>query len=1290
MLKCPTFIWKITANEQLGRLDNTIRDLDAAIAKWSSGGRRLGDADAAIKRLSKDKERIEEVTQNLGILKYLCDVANAAIEGEKSIVDLRETMYWFKKLLEEVNPGWIEGDIDEVTGDTEKDHNRRMEALNTFLFNMNDRVEEIVDIMNKNIIPDELRKLFLKQGHSLKKMQLRTLQESNKWKIFGRNTLYFIQRNKKNRLSIYENKNPILEIFHSIFSATIATFHAINTININDTIKSDRKKQKQIKSNLARRWGKLGRRINEINKGVVYIPHEVVIKCYEISTNPRLYPNNNASFDGLGWELFNAGEFEKAKEAFNTVITIEEEAKKAGSEKKDKYSHDATAGIGKIYELKGDIQSAEAYYKDSAETCIRLHGESNPFETIKSLKKTAENLKDLRFFDVSEDEKIRFLEDTLEVYNEGLKLSQRIGLSPKIEEFQERIRLVKKQIELIEEKKIPHKLLLREVLEAPIDGLLSIESNSKNISALYNKGNALYKLGRNEEAIKCYDRSLEFDPENVFVLIRKGETINRLRKHKEALKCFERVLELNPKDPVRVIALHNKGFILGKMRKNEEALECFNEVLEIDPEYALAWKDKGFVLIDMKRYEEAIKWFGNAIEHFKKKLEEDPDLEPLLVLSWIGRGYAFGKFEKYKEAIKCFDEAIKLKSDYARAWNGKGFVLSKMKRYDDAVKCFDNAIKLEPDFSSAWNGKGEALGKLGEKRHENALYEEALKCFNKALELNPKYIEALDTKGVLLSKMEKDEEALKCFDKILFEINPEYVSSLINKGFSLGKLEKHEEAIECYNKAIEIELGNTDAWNNKGYVLEKSGRYEDAIKCYEKTIEIEPDNAVAWKSKGFTLEKLERNEEALKCYDTAIEIKPINANTWKTKGYLLEKLGNQEEASKCFERASEIEQTLIGRRISIKEKLTKVLQEISKKPEDYELFKQVFMEEFDLKSKKIDQKRLRSEFYSLITLSLEEASKESPFETSAKIFLSCKQFCEDVGGEELKHRFTSRFRNYRVVLRFFRQIIFGTGYYNIGPIESKEELNSILLEFDRTFGKIGMGTPALEEIKEGCIRSEKFEEYRDKIERIFGKIDIKIPLRGEIEEESGQSKRIYVKTEETGQVEIERIEDIFSRISKKPEDYELFEQLFKTEFDIRPGVKEMTNKKKKIESTLEYIVNMSLGKALRDSPFEIPAKIFQLCQKFCEYAGGEELKQKFTDKSYKRMLLYFRSIIFGTGYHNIGSVESKDELISFLEAFGEAFEKLGVKTPTLDEIEERCKRSEKYEEYRDRVEIVFG
>lgn len=93
-----------------------------------------------------------------------------------------------------------------------------------------------------------------------------------------------------------------------------------------------------------------------------------------------------------------------------------------------------------------------------------------------------------------------------------------------------------------------------------------------------------------------------------------------------------------------------------------------------------------------------------------------------------------------------------------------------------------------------------------------------------------------------------------------------------------------------------------------------------------------------------------------------------------------------------------------------------ILREIHKDPEDYKLFKQGFEAEFDYHTEKAihskeEQGALRKKFYDLLFMSLEEASEESPFETTAKIFKSCQIFSEDISGKELKDRLTIRFRH---------------------------------------------------------------------------------------------------------------------------------------------------------------------------------------------------------------------------------------------------------------------------------------
>ena len=51
-----------------------------------------------------------------------------------------------------------------------------------------------------------------------------------------------------------------------------------------------------------------------------------------------------------------------------------------------------------------------------------------------------------------------------------------------------------------------------------------------------------------------------------------------------------------------------------------------------------------------------------------------------------------------------------------------------------------------------------------------------------------------------------------------------------NEGESLVKLEKYEEAISCYDRVIKINPEDVSAWRHKGMVLKKLGGDEEAEK----------------------------------------------------------------------------------------------------------------------------------------------------------------------------------------------------------------------------------------------------------------------------------------------------------------------------------------------------------------------------------------------------------------------------------------------------------------------------
>jgi|GEM_PF-4529823 len=61
-----------------------------------------------------------------------------------------------------------------------------------------------------------------------------------------------------------------------------------------------------------------------------------------------------------------------------------------------------------------------------------------------------------------------------------------------------------------------------------------------------NKGNALGNLGRNEEALKSYDKALEIDPKYALAWNNKGNALGNLGRHEEAIKSCEKALEIAP------------------------------------------------------------------------------------------------------------------------------------------------------------------------------------------------------------------------------------------------------------------------------------------------------------------------------------------------------------------------------------------------------------------------------------------------------------------------------------------------------------------------------------------------------------------------------------------------------------------------------------------------------------------------------------------------------------------------------------------------------------------------
>jgi tetratricopeptide (TPR) repeat protein len=83
------------------------------------------------------------------------------------------------------------------------------------------------------------------------------------------------------------------------------------------------------------------------------------------------------------------------------------------------------------------------------------------------------------------------------------------------------------------------------------------------------------------------------------------------------------------------------------------------------------------------------------------------------------------------------------------------------------------------------------------------------------------------------------EEAIKLYDQALSQ-DPSNPIVLINKGIAYSKLEKYEQSLQLFDKVLQdIEQNNIDAMCNKAKVLEKVGRLSEAEFYKDKIMELE-------------------------------------------------------------------------------------------------------------------------------------------------------------------------------------------------------------------------------------------------------------------------------------------------------------------------------------------------------------------------------------------------------------------------------------------------------------------
>ena len=397
--------------------------------------------------------------------------------------------------------------------------------------------------------------------------------------------------------------------------------------------------------------------------------------------------------------------------------------------------------------------------------------------------------------------------------------------------------------------------------------------------AYANHADILRALGRHDEALANYDRTLAARPDLFEALHERGVTLRAMRRFEEALDSFERALRVESRSAV---AYYNRGLVQQDLGRNPDAVASYDQALAIAPGFAEAMNNRGRALADMQRFDEALASWDRAIAvrpdfaearnnraaALARVRAREPQLpaSPANAASSNAGGAVRGDVRNLEAALSTYDEILAVRPDFAEAWSNRGIALNGMRRFDDALASFARALDVKPDFADALANRAATYTAMRR-------YPEALADLDRALAIEPLLAEAHNNRGAALAAIRRHDEALACYERAL-EIRPGYAGALSNRAAALLAQGRNEEALLCCDRALEIVPDFPEALDNRGVALLALHRHAEALASLDRALAAAPDLAEALRDRGALLAFLRRHDEACSDFRKAIAIDP--------------------------------------------------------------------------------------------------------------------------------------------------------------------------------------------------------------------------------------------------------------------------------------------------------------------------------------------------------------------------------------------------------------------------------
>jgi serine/threonine protein kinase/tetratricopeptide (TPR) repeat protein len=477
----------------------------------------------------------------------------------------------------------------------------------------------------------------------------------------------------------------------------------------------------------------------------------------------------------------------------------------------------------------------------------------------------------------------------------------------------------------------------------------SFKPSSKSLPALryYNEGLQLLRQGRDLEAQKQLQASIEQDPQFALAYSRLAQADTNLGRESEAEQFSRKAVDLSqnlsPQEKYLIAASHagimkdypkaiesyenlakatpgdsDVQFTLGSLYEQtgafQKAREHYAAVLKADPQSVEALWKMGGVEIESDNPQGSLDYLNRGLT---LSIELGNDEKKALILQAIGIAYRL--MNKPEEALRNYQESLAIQRrlgqerGVAASLNEMAQVYSLLGKPDAALASFNETLKLEQEIG-AKKEAGNTMIDLGNFYQDRGQHDQALKMYKESLliqrDAGDETYQALclDHIGSIHASKGDYEDALTYYQQALqlrekLNVPGEIVETVFNLAGTEAKLGQYDQALRRYLRALDLyrsagdKRGAAIASYSMGCLFGHQGRYgaavnseEGAVKTFRELQDRSATMADILSGYGGALAEAGRWDEAQKILDEALNLarelksQPVVAQTLNFQG----------------------------------------------------------------------------------------------------------------------------------------------------------------------------------------------------------------------------------------------------------------------------------------------------------------------------------------------------------------------------------------------------------------------